>query len=82
MIGCANHNAISNPNLQWSICIDDKCFANEEMPEKYDGKKIQKIDYHLDEFCSGQSHNHLKWIKKRQTREKITHLDRDKKNGF
>lgn len=44
----------------WVLCR----FNVIEMP-KWDIKNmfkkiIQKIDYHLDEFCSGQSHNHLK----------------------
>lgn len=31
--------------------------------------KNTKVDHHLDEFCSGLSHNHLKKIKK-QTEKK------------
>lgn len=34
--------------------------------------KKYKTNYHLDEFCTGQSHNHLKRIEK-ANKKKITH---------
>lgn len=64
MIGCANHNAISNPNCNDPFALMISALRMKKCPEIWWKKYIQKFDYHLDEFCSGQSHNHLKWIKK------------------